>query len=247
MQSGLLEQYVLGLTTEEESEQVEHYAKIFPEIQAEIDTLRNAVRQYAEQQISDIKYQKEQQAMSSPVANHNVTGPTWSGRHWLVAVGLVLFGLIGIYYHGQANDVKMELAQVNASFSAFKQTCAKEQAMLAQTEDQLAFLKHHLTHLMQLQGTTLAPQSKVRVFWNKQVPDAYLQVISLPEPPKEKQYQAWADIDGKMENLGVIDIQNGILQPIRCMPKAKSINITLEPLGGSTEPHVDQLFANASF
>lgn len=247
MQSGLLEQYVLGLTTKEESEQVEHYAEVFPEIQAEIDTLRNAVRQYAEEQISDIKFQKEQEAVSNPLRNKNMTAPTWSGKHWLVAASLLLFGLMGIYYHGQANKAKMELAQVKASFSSFKQNCEEEQHLLAQTQEQLAFIQHHLTDLMQLQGTLLAPQSKVRVFWNKQVPDAYLQVVSLPKPPKEKQYQAWADIEGKMVDLGIIDIQNGILQPIRCMPKAKSINITLEPLGGSEEPHVDQLFANVSF
>ena len=48
LESGLLEQYVLGLTSEEETREVERYAQAFPEIRAEIDLLRKAVRQYAE-------------------------------------------------------------------------------------------------------------------------------------------------------------------------------------------------------
>ena len=55
LQSGLLEQYVLGLTSEEENEEVERYARAFPEIQSEIDILQIAVMQYAEEQIGASK------------------------------------------------------------------------------------------------------------------------------------------------------------------------------------------------
>ena len=47
--SGLIEQYVLGLTTPDEAQEVERYARAYPEVQAEIDALRGAIEQYAAQ------------------------------------------------------------------------------------------------------------------------------------------------------------------------------------------------------
>ena len=49
LKTGLLEQYVLGLTTPEEDLEVERYAESFPEIQSEIDSMRSAMEEYARQ------------------------------------------------------------------------------------------------------------------------------------------------------------------------------------------------------
>lgn len=47
--SGILEQYVLGLTSPEESEEVEKMAALHSEVRAEIDSISNALEVYAQQ------------------------------------------------------------------------------------------------------------------------------------------------------------------------------------------------------
>ena len=50
LNTGLLEQYALGLTNEEETQQVEKYLEAFPELKNEVNGIQKAVEQYALEQ-----------------------------------------------------------------------------------------------------------------------------------------------------------------------------------------------------
>lgn len=242
MESGLLEQYVLGLTTDEESEEVEQYAQAFPEVRAEIDLLRKAVREYAEQEIAapGFKNGKSGNKGQQSVPGHHPLVATLAW--WAAVLGFVLLGALGIYYHREASLTKQQIARIRQDFQSFKSNSLAESKKLQQ---QLAFMHHQLTDVFQLRGTELAPTSKVRVYWNAEKQEALLQVLFLPDLPKGNQYQVWGgDVNGEMINLGLIDAGNPEPQSIRCLANAKSLNITLEPVGGSEHPHVDQLYAN---
>lgn len=244
LQSGLLEQYVLGLTTEEENEEVERYARAFPDIQSEIDLLRKAVRQYAEAEVGLPKGNKQSER---PRSNHRNSVPTAPSRgQWLAAACLALFGILGLFYFYQAKSTEAELARLSGEFSTFKEDCQDHQQDLRELERRLSFFQHNQTAFVYLNGTDRAPNLKVRVFWNEEEAEALLQVLSLPKQPRDKQYQIWADINGEMIPLGLIDTDRQTPQAIRCLPRAASLNITLEPRGGSEEPHVDQLYANVA-
>lgn len=45
--SGILELYVLGSLSEQETKEVLHYATIYPEVRAEINAIERALRLYA--------------------------------------------------------------------------------------------------------------------------------------------------------------------------------------------------------
>lgn len=249
LQSGLLEQYVLGLTSEEENEEVERYARAFPEIQSEIDILQIAVMQYAEEQIGASK------APEMPGVNGQSAG-AWESKakqpaksqgrttgFWVVTALLGLSVIFGFYYFSQAQNSQERITQLNNNLVAYQKDCEKEQQTLQSLQQQLAFYEHTGTWPLQLTGTPLSPDSRIRVYWNEQEKQAMLQIVSLPDAPADKQYQLWADKDGEMVDLGLIDSHNHQPQAIRCLPKASRLNITLEPVGGSKEPHVDQIFA----
>lgn len=248
LQSGLLEQYVLGLTTEEENEEVQRYADAFPEIQAEIFMLQNAVKQYAEAQIGSPKINAAGAKNSTtPSQKKNEEMPSASRGSalglWLLAALLGLSVIFGFYYYSAAQNAEQQIAQLNNNLLAFQEDCNKDRETLLDLEQQIAFLQHNHTRPIQLRGTQLAPDSKVRIYWNEQEKVALLQVFSLPEHSKDKQYQIWADKEGKMVNLGMIDDHSSEPQIIKCLPQASSLNITLEPAGGSQEPHVEHLYA----
>ena len=59
----------------------------------------------------------------------------------------------------------------------------------------------------------------------------------------EHTYQMWADVDGEMINMGLVPAEQDYI-PLRYIDKAESLNITIEPAGGSEHPTVEQLISN---
>lgn len=59
----------------------------------------------------------------------------------------------------------------------------------------------------------------------------------------EHDYQMWADVEGEMINMGLIDNKKDLLA-MNYIENAESLNITIEPLGGSEHPDVSRSISN---
>ena len=57
----------------------------------------------------------------------------------------------------------------------------------------------------------------------------------------------WADVDGHMVPLDILKVTKDNLVEIPYEERMASLNITIEPKGGSKEATVDNLVANISF
>jgi anti-sigma-K factor RskA len=53
----------------------------------------------------------------------------------------------------------------------------------------------------------------------------------------------WADVEGEMINMGVINNTENLLA-MTYIEDAESLNITIEPAGGSDHPTVSRLISN---
>jgi anti-sigma-K factor RskA len=71
-----------------------------------------------------------------------------------------------------------------------------------------------------------------------------LRVNELPELPEGQCYQMWADVDGEMLSLGVLPADTTGLIAWNFLADAESLNVTIEPEGGSDHPDVSKLVAN---
>lgn len=251
--SGLLEQYVLGLTTPEENLEVEAYAEAYPEIKAEIENMQKAVEQYALQYSIPPAQNLKQDIMSeidelsdklSPkqVPANARPASTWLLSALAACVALLLFASLRLYKDNRSLDDKFNV--VNAEYATFKENCERQKASHQETLQLFAVLKDNQTIPVRLGGTDLAPEAQAVVYWNQNSELAYLNVINLPKPPKGKQYQIWADVKGEMIDMGVFDGENTDLQSVNFIANAESFNITLEPMGGSKHPTVELLHAN---
>ncbi|MBK7408753.1 MAG: anti-sigma factor [Saprospirales bacterium] len=110
--------------------------------------------------------------------------------------------------------------------------------------DLTSFIQHRHTAKIILNGCALSQGAFAIAYWNPAAQKGYIDIGSLPPPPKGKTYQLWADVEGHMVNAGTVSCQAGQLQEIRFIEQAASLNITLEPDGGSKEPTVSLLQAN---
>ena len=81
------------------------------------------------------------------------------------------------------------------------------------------------------------------IYWNKQSQAVYLDIKNLPPPPSDKQYQLWfIDPSNKPVSAGVFDMKTGEWMKMVNAPAALAFAITLEPLGGSVNPTMDQMY-----
>jgi anti-sigma-K factor RskA len=257
--SGLIEQYVLGLTSEEENQLVEECAETYPEVKKEITDLRKALEGYARkhaihppQGLKDDILRKIDQTKPSPPfggKEFNFTKPVemrsgfrWST--WVAAAGLIGLVFLSASLYNTTNTLRSKKSALEAELASSRANLSNCESQLITVSNQYALLKDPGTLPVLLNGTEKAPDANVVVFYNPGKNQTLLQVIDLPEPPKGKQYQIWADVEGEMINMGLLAKGSTDPQALKFIENAESFNITLEPEGGSKHPTVELLVAN---
>ncbi|NRB64442.1 MAG: anti-sigma factor [Saprospiraceae bacterium] len=257
--SGLLEQYALGITSNEENAVVENYLKQFPEIRTEFSAMRNALDQYAQQyakQPPQVLRQRVIEAIENEADRKNDTNDPIIGNasgiqsqpsgwpRYLVYAATV-FLAISLYLNKQKSD---QLQDKLTDTQTLLVTCETDNEGLRSNQDIFAFVTSGHTQQVAIKGNSLAPGTNLMAYWNEEESRAMLNTIFLPEPPADKQYQIWADVEGEMISLGLLDQEedNNPLADLAFINNAESLNITLEPLGGSEKPTVSLLVANGN-
>ncbi len=250
LQTGLLEQYVLGLTDEEEAAIVEEYAERYPEVQDEIQKMREALDQYAQEYAvmppEELKsrvmkgideaeaHSDTENSQPGPSARSSMFGD-WGLIALLGALGLCIF-----LYRGKAS-AEQSLQHMTMRFEALQSECAEEKAALRRQSELYAILQHEATLPVRIEPQGDAYNAEAVAYLNPLEKVAYINTGLLPPPPPGKDYQLWADVDGEMINMGVIDLAHEGLQAVNFIEHAESLNITLEPEGGSQAPTVAML------
>ncbi|MEO0339595.1 MAG: anti-sigma factor [Bacteroidota bacterium] len=251
LNTGLLEQYVLGLTESEESQIVEQHLDLYPELRNEVFSMQNALEEYAKQYAiatpsglkSNILNEIDRLDDFSEGGHHISDNSSRMGYSWSTWVGYAALALITLGYFYQTNRLKSTQDKLEYQVAALE-TCNDNIAELEKSQAIYAFLSMPSTQAVTLSGTANAPQASSWVYWNEEEQNAYVNLGSLPQPPQDKQYQIWADVEGKMISVGLLDEQRTELQQISYIANAESLNVTLEPIGGSEEPTVSLLYVN---
>lgn len=257
--SGIIEQYVLGLTTQEESEMVEQFIKSHPELKKEIDILQEALHQYALEQavpppehlkgkiIDEIDVHLVEEQLKK--ANTNAVKSVRNTRsNWFVlamALGTLFIGFLAFSYYQQANNEQASRINLQQELEALKIACANEAQQKEAVEKLYAQITDKNTLPIALNSTLNSSQTEAVIYWNPTQQSAFINPALLPAPPDGHQYQVWADVEGVMINAGLVDLSQDSIQLLTYIAEAESLNITIEPLGGSDHPTVERLIANA--
>jgi len=265
--SGIIENYVLGLASSEEAQELERLAAEHPEVQAAIDNYQASLEQladlYAVQPPADLKTKiweslshadegssryDEPALQAGPGLQEQRSPVSMSGWKWLAAACLVLLigsATLNWIYFNKYRDYKERYDAM-----AFNQ-----QTILADNQVYKTRLEEFRQdmHIMMapsmkpvvMQGVKTHPGMMATVYWDQNSKDVYMVVNNLPAPPSGKQYQLWAIIDGKPVSAGLYDMTD----PSKMVQKMKNIQgnvqtfaITLEQKGGSSTPTLDQMY-----
>jgi hypothetical protein len=266
--SGVLELYATGHLSAPEKADVESLARQYPEIQNELTALTEVLDQYAASHAlpppANLKAQvlalvKKQDpgigGMSGIGAPEAVCLPLvpagqWAASEafkWLVAASLALLlisNALSFYFYNNWKRSDGRLEEAVASQQQYAQNIKRVQQQLGRKDRALALVADTVTRKVALLGAAISPASRVTVYWHQPSSHVYLAVNNLPVPPSGRQYQLWALVDGKPIDAGMLDAALAFvsLQQMKDIAKAQAFAITLEPLGGSISPTLDQMY-----
>ena len=190
IENGWVEKYVLGLTTEEESSEVERLATLYPEVQESINIARNKI------------CSKFNRSLTQPALR-----TSFMNKRKMMALTIVLVSLFSLGFCLLCR----EHFSLQANFSEQSQKLAIEQAKVSQlvsfSKERSVFLHSPSTRRVKLKGCGDYPDAEVMVFQCVKTGRMMLRVIDLPELPTGQYYEVWSQQPNQQ------DLLIGQLQP----------------------------------
>ncbi len=244
IQSGILENYLLGDVTDQEKREVECLAKIYPEIREFLGQQEEGIELMARKLARPVPEGHKERVMTAisgidpqkpgevPIDSTDHT-KLWK---WVAAASVVL-AMFSSYWYFNANQ------SINKLENSIADQQGMYQELLVESKED-SVLMAHLTNaetvLIKLAGTPGYKDEKASVFWNKETKETFVVLDDLTPAPEGLNYQLWAIVDGKPLDMGVYDSDRFMIDQI-AINSADAFAITLEKEGGSETPNLDQL------
>jgi anti-sigma-K factor RskA len=262
--SGIIESYVLGMTSAEESEEFENMCATHPEVREARDLFEHQLEQSAiavgiqpprklkSLILSEIEIDAQKtdsrRIISSPEVPpaapvFKLTPAFWK---YVAAASIILLvgsTVLNFYFFNQYSKTNELNAQLLASQNQMASSLKVVQAKLDNYVAALAMNIDTNMVVVKMPGVKEHPGLLATVYWDKRTKNVYLMANNLPEPPSGMQYQLWAIIDGKPLDAGMLNWENGNMRtPLRNILSAQAFAITLEKAGGSLAPTPNAMY-----
>lgn len=256
--SGIIESYILGLTSPEEAGILECVMKNNAEVKAAVEEAQKTLEDLATAQSvtppADLKtkiwnrIQQEQTveelhpvvSADIPPAKSQEEIKIQGNSNWkafaVAASVLFLVSVAGnLFWMNSQSEAKERLAKM--------ETEKKNQDLAMQKmHEKIEMVSNPDMKMVMLKGVEKHADSKAMVFWNTKTKEVYLNADSLPKAPEGMQYQLWAITDGKPVNAGMYTEDKDSKIAIANIPNAQAFAITLEKQGGSPTPTMENMY-----
>lgn len=254
--SGVLELYVLGELSPEESADVEKMARTYEEVKNEIrsieESLAGYAKTFAKTPSSDVKtkiFAQLEEESETKVISKITHYKKEKKRFYLVAASLalaILFAGSTLYYWSKWRTTERNFIALQKESTEYANNYNKVKSdyegKLDQLQNYVAVLNDKATESVILKGLPSSPKSEAKVIWNKENKIVYLSRVNLPPPPAGKQYQLWALYNDEPIDAGVIVKGGSEIQRMKDILSAQAFAITLEKEGGSPTPNLEALY-----
>jgi anti-sigma-K factor RskA len=251
IQSGIIEQYVLGLAIPEEVAELELLRDEYPELNEAISNFEKifeeAIRANQVQPPSFIKSSLEKQlfgddhsgavVIENAFASETHKKSTSGFWKYLAAACIVLLvtstALNFYFYSGYKNSQEQYEALLTERNTL--------QANNASYQQGLKMFQDSAMKRVEMKGTPGKEQNVATVLWDQNSKDVYIYANSMQQVPSGKQYQLWAIVDGKPVDAGLITDCIGLCK-MKKIDRAQAFAITLEKAGGSPAPTLTEMY-----
>ncbi len=259
--SGDLELYVMGMLPPDEAAKVETLAQLFPEIQAELNSIASTFEAGALQlAVSPSASVKEKLMESLPAQQQtSIDGSatakivkmkmepvaTRSFSKMAIAASwglLILLGGLSAYLFNKNSQLKSDVASLQQSATGYEQQLTDLNKKASSYDTYRRLKSNPALTSVALASVKPDVQQKAEVFWNKATGELFIDPSTLPQVPAGKQYQLWFLIDGKPIDAGMISLTDvASIQKMKECKGAQMFAITIEKEGGNPTPTMEQM------
>ncbi len=264
--SGAIESFVLGLSDAAEIAEINALRLEHPQIEAAIQDFENSLEKQAlnasTQPVTEIKQvllaklKTEFVQIDPAIAKGNNDTPTSLApvvpfslsntgsifKYLSIAAMVLLVASAGLnfYFYQQFQTANNRYSALLILKNSMEANMNGVQTKMLDMYQSMQMMGDPAMVKVMLPGTKGKEQNMATVYWDSRSKDVYLLPNKLPQPESNKQYQLWAMVDGKPVDAGMISNCAGLCK-LKNIPKAEAFAITLETMGGSATPNMDQL------
>lgn len=240
MESGLLDNYILGTTTPNENLEVESYIAEFTEVASEYERLQDNLEILAKANtveapkfiLDDVLQELSDDTpvvqMSAQI-KHKRT-PWYSIA---ASIAALIFAGTAFLLYEQNMSLNTENQVVVDEIFDLRSDIEENNNKLENVMLQFMKLNNPETEKYVLRGNSRAKNLKTVAYINAVDKTSMIDVVSLPKLPENQTYQIWAELQDRMVNLGILDESERKLKTIPYMENALGLSITIEPKSGS--------------
>jgi anti-sigma-K factor RskA len=255
IQSGIIESYILGLATAEETAELEALRLQYPEVDKaiiefsdmlEATALANAVTPPPKIKDKIFAEIREEDAVAPVVPMHrdneeHLTIAIKSIRPWqriaaAAVILLVVSAALNLYLYNQYNSKNEAYQALVSERNVLQANNQLYQTKLNEWQSAAAMMADPAMATVKMNGVPGKEANMATIFWDTRSKDVYVMPNKLPKTQAGKQYQLWAIVNGKPVDAGILDPDcNGVCK-MKNIPAAQAFAITVENSGGSPTP-----------
>jgi hypothetical protein len=238
--SGIIEQYVMGLCSGQEKNELELLRQKNPvldkaiinfEIELENKMMRNTFLPGIQ---TDDKVLQALQSLGTPVVPIHIEDKKVKRLSWLkmvAAASVLLFGISAFFNYTQYEKNKAQAAAL----------AAKNNLPQSLPVANYNILKDPSITPVAMIGQGYHAICRCTMFWDKKTGKAYVMIHHLVPSGDNYEYQLWANVNGKQVSVGMINdnIRDRFVEVSGMPEEAKEFTVTLEKNGGALAPDAD--------
>lgn len=238
LEEGLLELYLTGELSEKMTHAVEEALERDKSLREHFDTLEaDFERLGMEQAIAPPPIVRER-LKDSLLPQKRIKTNWWPLS---IAAGFALiFGLSSFWLYVKWQDAEQNLNMLQSQTSELQRQVDQLESDFRLTSNRFESINNPDVVPLVLYGNLKAPNGKAVAYVNHKRQMVLVNPKGLPPLPADKTYQMWSDVNGEMISMGTLSTENELVS-LKYIENAESLNLTIEPAGGSEHPTVEEL------
>lgn len=240
LNSTLLSKYLVGETSYEESKEVEHFIFKYPEAAIAYEKLQDNLEIIAKAGAIDVpsnilsdileSLDEKNETKVIQLVNHRKT--SWYSI--AASAAAVLFAATSFMLYQKNQNLINENNVVIEEIFDLRSDIDKNNYKLDELSRELMKLNNPDARKYVINGNERAKNLKTVAYINSVEKTSMIDVITLPQLPKEQHYQIWAELQDRMVNLGILDESDRRLKQIPYMEDALALSIKIGTKGDDT-------------
>ncbi|MGB0979577.1 MAG: anti-sigma factor [Croceimicrobium sp.] len=269
IESGIIDDYVMGFVSEQEQREVQCLSKIYPEINEALRQAEDLMGTWAlesameppaglkEKIMANLGEQEPAPVVMSPIKEteddkkviplNREAADNKPPLGWIAAAAAILLSFFMAYQWQDSLNfmraMEQEIVSQDQELEDLQNKLQYEAKDRELYQGLWAAVSEPGVQRIELNAVKEDQSALATVYWNPESEKTFVFRDQLPQEGNEAQYQLWAIVAGKPVSIGLLDQGSTELQlqNMAAISDADAFAITLEPLGGSENPTMEQM------